>query len=96
MTLRIALSKLKNCKAGGNSNIPPEVVKVACEEESFQKLLLDFMHTVWAERQVPRECVDAILSPIPKKGNLSVCVNWPFLKWIGKVVARIIQTRCRK
>ena len=45
-----ASNKLKNGKAGGNSNILPDVVKAACEEESFQDPLLDLVHTVREER----------------------------------------------
>ena len=94
--LRGALSKLKNGKAGGSSNILPDMVKAACEEESFRDLLLDLVHTVWEERQVPREWADATLIPIPKKGDLSVCDIWQgiaLLEVVGKVVARVIQAR---
>ena len=48
--LKRALSKLKNGKAGGSFNILPDMVKAACEEESFRDLLLDLVHTVWEER----------------------------------------------
>ena len=91
-----ALNKLKNGKAGGSSNILPEMVKAACEEESFQTLLLDLVHTVWEERKVPQEWADAIIIPIPKKGNLNLCDNWrgiALLEVVGKAVARVIQAR---
>ena len=73
--LRGALSKLKNGKAGGSSDILPDMVKATCEE-SFRDLLLDLVHTVWEERQVPKEWADATLIPIPKKGDLGVCDIW--------------------
>ena len=44
--LATALHKLKNGKAGGSSNILPEMVKAAGEEVTFQTLLLDLVHTV--------------------------------------------------
>ena len=97
--LRGALSKLKNGKAGGSSNILPDMVKAACEEESFRDLLLDLVHTVLEERQVPREWADATLIPIPKKGDLSLCDNWrgiALLEVVGKVVASVIQARLQK
>ncbi len=51
---------------------------------------------VWEERQVPQDWINAILVPIPKKGNLHVCVNWrgiALLDVVGKLVARIVQSR---
>ena len=43
--------------------------------------------------------LDAILIPIPKKGNLRCCDNWrgiALLDVMGKVVARVIQGRLHK
>ena len=68
------------------SNILPEMVKVACDDVGFREHLLDLIHTVWDERQVPREWADAIL--VPKKGNLSSCDNWQgiaLLDVVGKL-----------
>ena len=94
-----ALGKLKSGKAAGNSNILPEMIKTACDNEEFRALLLDLIHTVWEERKVPREWADAILVPIPKKGNLRNCDNWrgiALLDVVGKVVARILQERLQR
>ena len=46
---------LRNGKAGGNSNILPEMIKAACCQKDFMTLLLDLVHTVWRERRVPRD-----------------------------------------
>ena len=97
--LTTALGKLKTGKAGGNSNILPEMVKVACDDSEFKCLLLDLVHSVWEEQRVPREWADAILVPIPKKGNLSSCDNWggiALLDVVGKVVARVVQLRLQQ
>ena len=70
------------------------MVKVACDNVGFREHLLDLTCTVWDERQVPREWADAILVPIPKKGNLSSCDSWlgiALLDVVGKVVASILQ-----
>ena len=65
-----AVGKLKNTKAGGSSNILPEMVKAACCEDDFLDMLLDLVHTAWNEEsQVPKEWTDAVLIPIPKKGT---------------------------
>ena len=97
--LTTALGKLKSGKAAGSSNILPEMIKTACGSEEFRALLLNLTHTVWEERQVPREWADAILVPIPKKGNLRNCDNWrgiALLDVVGKVVARILQERLQQ
>ena len=46
-----------------------------------------------------RDWSDALLVPIPKKGNLSKCDNWrgiALLDVVGKVVARIIEERLQE
>ena len=94
-----ALGKLRNGKAAGSSNILPEMIKTACNNEEFRELLLDLVHTVWEEGRVPREWADATLVPIPKKGNLRNCDNWrgiALLDVVGKVVARILQERLQQ
>ena len=91
-----ALVKRKNGKAGGNSQILPEMVKTGCRSEAVLTSLLDLVHTVWEEGKVPRDWSNAVLIPIPKKGNLSYCDNWrgiALLEVIGKVVAQVLQAR---
>ena len=56
----------------------------------------DLFSAVWEERHIPHKWVNAILIPIPKKGKLHCCVNWrgiALLDVVGKVAARIVQTR---
>ena len=75
------------------------MLKAACDNEEFRELLLDLTHTVWEERQVPRDWADAIIVPIPKKGNLRSCDKWrgiALLEVAGKVVARILQERLQR
>ena len=97
--LAATLAKLKNGKAGGSSRILPEMVKAGCCTKEFLTLLLDLVHTAWEEQRVPRDWSDAILIPIPKKGDLSICDNWrgiSLLEVVGKVVARILQERLQQ
>ena len=91
-----ALGKLRNGKAAGTSNILPEMLKVGAQNEDFVCMLTDLLSAVWEERCVSHKWVDAILIPIPKKGNLHCCNNWrgiALLGVVGKVTARIVQTR---
>ena len=94
--VRKALCKLKNGKAAGSSGILPEMLKVGRKHEDFVGMLTELVNEVWQERRVPQEWVDAILVPIPKKGNLHLCDNWrgiALLDVVGKLVARILQGR---
>ena len=91
-----ALGQLKNGKAAGKSNILPEMLKAGRRDEDFLTMLKDLVSTVWEERRVPQDWVDAILVPIPKKGNLHSCDNWrgiALLDVVGKLVGRIVQSR---
>ena len=71
-----AVMKLKNRKAGGESGILPKMVKTACSKDEFVSRLLELVQDVWGKCKVPSEWCDAILVPIPKKGDLSKCDNW--------------------
>ena len=94
--VRKGLSKLKNGKAAGSSGILPEMLKVGQKYSEFVEMLKELLGEVWLERRVPQEWIDAILVPIPKKGNLHSCDNWrgiALLDVVGKLVARIVQSR---
>ena len=94
-----ALGKLRSGKAAGESGILPEMVKAACCGEEFMERLVEMVKDVWREGVVPAEWRDAILVPLPKKGDLSRCDNWrgiSLLDVVGKLVARIVQERLQK
>ena len=94
-----AIEKVKNGRAGGESSILPEMVKAACIRYEFSKRLLELVHDVWEKRSVPDDWRDAVLIPIPKKGDLSHCDNWTgisLMDVIGKIVVRILQKRLQK
>ena len=51
---------------------------------------------VWNSRSVPQDWKNALLIPVPKKGDLSPCDIWwgiSLLEVVGKVFAKIIQGR---
>ena len=94
-----AVGKLKNGKAGVEPGILPEMVKAACSEDEFLSRFVELVHDVWRECSVPRDWSDAVLVPIPKKGDLNNCDNWrgiSLLDDVGKVVARVLQERLQK
>ena len=70
-----AVVKLKNRKAGGESGILPEMVKMACSEDEHVSKLLELVLDVWRKCKVSSEWCDAIFLPIPKMGDLSIKCN---------------------
>ena len=93
-----ALGELKNGKAPGSSDILPEMLKAGKNNSHFTNVLQDLFKAAWEAEKVPQEWVDAILVPIPKKGNLRNCNNCrgiALLEVTGKLMARIIQTRSK-
>ena len=88
------MGKLKGRKAGGKSGIFPEMVR-GCGGE-LMDYILDMFHTVWMEQRVPQEWRDALLVPIPKKGDLTQCDNWCGISLsdvVGKVFTKVILVR---
>ena len=72
------------------------MLKAGIANGEFLYMLTDLVKTVWKERCIPHELVDSILVPIPKKGNLRSCEKWreiALLDVVGKVVARVVQSR---
>jgi len=95
----VALQQLKNGKAAGKSRILPEMLKVGRTCPDFVAMLTDLVRAVWREREVPQAWRDAILVPVPKKGNLRCCDNWrgiALLDVVGKMLGRIVQNRLQK
>ena len=72
--LECALSKLKRRKAGGMSGILPELVLYG--GVLLWNRLLELMQDVWEEGNVVEDWKNAVVVPIPKKGDLKVCDNW--------------------
>ena len=57
------------------------------------------MKSAWQAGAVPRDWKDAVIVPIPKKGDLKDCDNWrgiSLLDVVGKVFARVIQERLQQ
>ncbi len=70
-----ALGKMKNGKASGSSNILPEMAKDEKNNLNFLDMLVDDDNCL-ERAQCSKEWADAIIVPIPKKGNLKSCDNW--------------------
>ena len=89
-----ALQKLRRRKAGGSSGILPEMILSGGAE--LWDRLLQLMEKIWEEQTVVQDWKDAVVVPIPKKGNLNHCDNWrgiSLLDVVGKLFGRILQER---
>ena len=49
----------------------PEMVKTACSEDEFVSRLLELVQDVWRKYKFTSAWLEAILLPIPKKGDLN-------------------------
>ena len=89
-----ALMKLKNGKAGGKIGILPELIHYGgCDLEDR---ILKIMEQTWEDGYVVDDWKNAVVVPIPKKGDLRRCDNWrgiSLLDVVGKVMARIVKER---
>ena len=93
-----ALTKLKMRKAGGKSGgksgVLPELILHGGVD--LWDRMLEVMQKVWEEGKVVRDWQDAVVVPIPKKGDLKQCDHWrgiSLLDVVGKVLGRIVQGR---
>ena len=92
-----ALNALKGGKAGGKNGMLPEMYKVC--GPALLECLMQLFHQVWACGEDPQEWRDALIVPIPKKGDLSVCDHWRGISLLdigGKLFRKIIQKRLQE
>ena len=89
-----ALSRLKKGKAGGKSGLLPELITSGGTD--LWDRVLEVIKKVWEDGKVVRDWQDAVVIPIPKKGDLMQWDNWrgiSLLDVIGNILARIVQER---
>ena len=92
-----ALGKMKSGKAGGKNGILPDMLK--CCGARLLEQSVELFESVWHEGVVPQEWKDALIVPIPKKGDLSLCDNWRGISLLdvgGKLFAKVIQLRLQR
>ena len=77
----MALTKLKMRKAGGKSGVLPELILHGGVD--LWDRMLEVMQKVWEEGKVVRDWQDAVVVPIPKKGDLKQCDHWCGISFVG-------------
>ena len=90
-----AILRLKDNKAAGPDNIPPEVIKYSgC---ALHRRLHNFVLDCWSAKCLPQQCKNANIILVHKqKGDRAECGNSrgiSFLPVAGKVLAKIMLTR---
>ena len=91
-----ALTQLKNAKAPGVDNIPPEALKEGCPctVEALHRIL----NFVWEREVIPDDWKRGLLVKLTKKGDLSLCGNWRGIMLLSipsKVLTRVILNRMK-
>ena len=59
--------------------------------------LADWLRDLWTQSYAPHDWHHASLVPVPKKGDLRQCDQWPGIALldVGKVCGRIIENKLR-
>ena len=92
--LEAAPSKMKRCKAGGKTDILPELVLFG--GAFLWDRLLELMQVMWRKGEVVADWENAEVLPMSKKDDLQCCDNWhdiSLLDVAGKVFTGVIQER---
>ncbi len=94
--IKNAVKKLKNGKAAGCDNLPPEAIKPG--EDTLEEVFLDLCNRIWSEEKIPEEWRKGLQFKLLKKGYLSYCKNWygiMLLNTATKVFCRVILERIK-
>jgi len=89
--IKWALTRLKNGKAAGSDNIPPESFKAG--RQTSIDILYDPFNTIWKTEEIPEDWLHGLLVKLLKKGDTSYCKNWrgiTLLSIPGKVLSSIM------
>ena len=90
------VATLKNGKAAGPDNIPPEAIKSTVE--SSANVLHKILGKIWETNEVPKDWKDGHLTVLPKKGDLTKCDNHRGIMLLsapGKVLSKILLKRMK-
>ena len=86
-----ALGRVTMNKATGGDGIPVELLK-----DDAVKVLHSTCQQIWKTQQWPQDWKKSVFIPIPKKGNVKECSNYPTIVLIShtsKAMFKILQAR---
>ena len=75
------------------------MLKVGCCKSEFVYHLYNLIHVMWSGKEVLRDWFYAVLVPIPRNRDLSLCDNWWGIAPLdvdGKILAKILWKRLQK
>ena len=87
-----ALGSISMNKASEGDGIPVELFQIL--KDNAVKVLHSICQQTWKTHQWPQDCKRSIFIPIPKKGNVKECSNYPTIALISlanKVMLKILQ-----
>eukprot|EP00663_Eupelagonemidae_sp_cell21sb_P008185 gene8185-531_t len=85
---------MRNNKAAGADGVVAELIKYG--GGGLRDQLFDLVGMCWEHGEVPAAWRDAVMIPIPKKGNLRLCDSWRGISLLsvpGKIYAKILCAR---
>ena len=89
-----ALGSISMDKASGVDGIPVELFQIL--EDDAVKVLHSICQQIWKTQQWPQDWKRSVFIPIPKKGNVKECSNYPTIavfSHTSKVMFKILQDR---
>ena len=95
--VEMAIRSMKSGKAAGEDGLPPEFWK--CGGESLVDALTDLLNEVWRVGCIPVDWETAVVLPLFKKGDKSVCKNYRGISLLDialKILEAIVATRLRR
>ncbi|GFR83528.1 retrovirus-related Pol polyprotein from type-1 retrotransposable element R2 [Elysia marginata] len=95
--IKKAITALRNGKAAGPDEIPPEAIKA--DMETSVNLLYDLLGKIWIKEEMQAEWREGIVIKLPKKGDLSNCNNYRGIMLLsvpGNVFNRVILERLKE
>ena len=89
-----AIKQLKSHKAPGVDGIHAEILKAG--GDPMATMIHRLIEKIWEKEQVPEDWRKAVIVPLFKKGDKSLCENWrgiSLLSVVGKVFTRLLLNR---
>lgn len=91
---RELVKNLKNHKSAGENGVVAELIKYGGDE--LRKRLYELIVEVWNSEEMPEEWAKAVIIPLHKKGDRTVCDNYrgiALLDTVYKILAHCIRTK---
>ena len=84
-------------KASGGDGIPAELFQIL--KDDAVKVLYSICQQIWKTQQCPQDWKRSVFIPIPKKGNVKECSNYPttaLTSHASKVMLKILEARLQQ